>query len=259
MTNFNQDAFNQFVLDNDVVGIKEKPFTLKSKRTSHWYVNWRKPSSDMKSLWEMTAFVKNFVKDQGLNPDCFYGVPEGATPLGIVTQLRWVNEERNITQGGYVLPMGRGKPKEHGDPANKYFVNAPEGEVAVLEDVTTTGGSLLNTIANLQELDGVKVIATIGLTNRMEVTPIEIKDKSETYEAFREIFERATNSPYTNQGTMSVQQAVEAAGVLYFALSTATELLPLVVAREKTDSTLVKAIETEFRTFGVEPLTLGRE
>lgn len=51
------------------------------------------------------------------------------------------------------MVVGRGNPKEHGDPKDKYFIGpAKENDrVIVIEDVTTTGGSLIDTIKHLQE------------------------------------------------------------------------------------------------------------
>ena len=47
--------------------------------------------------------------------------------------------------------MGRGKQKEHGDPKDKFFVGIPNGDTIILEDTTTTGSSLINTIIQLKE------------------------------------------------------------------------------------------------------------
>jgi hypothetical protein len=58
-------------------------------------------------------------QDEGLNPDCFYGVPEGATKLAIVTQSKWAQFAPNYGQGSHCLPMGRAQPKEHGDPKDR--------------------------------------------------------------------------------------------------------------------------------------------
>jgi len=38
---------------------------------------------------KLSDYVMAFVEDSGLQPDCFYGVPEGATKLGIITQYKW--------------------------------------------------------------------------------------------------------------------------------------------------------------------------
>ena len=61
--------------------------------------------------------------------------------------------------------MGRVRPKEHGSPSDRFFVGEPEGNIILIEDVTTTGQSMLETLDQLQALDK-KVIACLGLTNR---------------------------------------------------------------------------------------------
>ena len=63
--------------------------------------------------------------------------------------------------------MGRAKPKEHGDPSDRFFVGEPTGNICVLEDVTTTGGSLIKCIHKLQQQNKT-ITAAIGLTNRNE-------------------------------------------------------------------------------------------
>ena len=191
MSNFDQENFNKFVLDNNVIGFFERPIKLKSGRMSNWYVNWRNVA-DVFTLDQLTDYVIAFTEDLGIKPDCFYGVPEGATKLGILTQYKWAKKSPNYDQNSHTLPMGRGKPKDHGEPKDKYFVGEPKGKTTILEDVTTTGGSLLNTIDSLTEAE-IPIIAAFGLTNRME-----LRDDGQ-----------------------SVQEAVESKNVPYHALSSA--------------------------------------
>jgi orotate phosphoribosyltransferase len=227
MSNFNQEEFNRFVLEHNVIGFFKEPIRLKSGRTSNWYVNWRNIAEDVFLLDKLTDYVIAFTQNLGLEPDCFYGVPEGATKLGIITQHKWAKRSQNYAPGSHVLPMGRGKPKDHGAPKDKYFVGQPRGKTIVLEDVTTTGGSLLTTIDSLAEAE-VPIIAAFGLTNRME-----LRDDGQ-----------------------SVQAAVESKGVPYHALSNALQLLPEAYRRLNPGETIAKAIEDEFERYGVEKLKL---
>ncbi|MDP7141266.1 MAG: hypothetical protein QF362_01860 [Candidatus Woesearchaeota archaeon] len=224
---FNKEEFNSFVLDNSIVGFFEKPITLKSGRMSNWYVNWRDIAEDVFLMDQLTNYVIAFTKGLGLEPDCFYGVPEGATKLGTLTQDKWAKQSPYYSQGSHVLPMGRGKHKDHGAAKDKYFVGVPKGNVIVLEDVTTTGDSLLSTIDYLIEAK-VSIIAAFGLTNRME-----LRDDKQ-----------------------SVQQAVEAKGIPYHALSNALQLLPLAYKTHQPGEEIAKAIEQEFQQVGVEKLIL---
>jgi orotate phosphoribosyltransferase len=227
MSHFNQEEFNRFVLENNVVGFFEEPIKLKSGRMSNWYVNWRNIAKDVFLLDKLTDYVIAFTEDLGLEPDCFYGVPEGATKIGVLTQYKWAKKAPNYSPGSHVLPMGRGKPKNHGAPKDKYFVGQPKGKTIVLEDVTTTGGSLLTTIDSLAEAE-VPVIAAFALTDRME-----LRDDGQ-----------------------SVQVAVESKGIPYHVLSNALQLLPEAYRRLNPGENIAKAIEEEFEKYGVEKLKL---
>ncbi|MCX8147090.1 MAG: hypothetical protein N3D84_01335, partial [Candidatus Woesearchaeota archaeon] len=145
---FDQKRFDEMIIKNSVVGIKLEPFKLKSGRLSHWYANCR-ILSDSYSLIDQTAsFVVDFIKDKGIKCDYVYGVPAGATKLAVVInyKLGQHNPQQKIV-------IGREVPKDHGDPRDRYFIGpVKEGDkVAVLEDVTTTGGSLGTAIKSLIE------------------------------------------------------------------------------------------------------------
>ena len=191
------DSFHNFILDNKIIGFFKEPLKLKSGRLSYWYVNWRNISSDVYLLDQLTDYILLFIDYLGLKPLCFYGVPEGATKLGIITQYKWARRQKNYNSGIYPLSMGRAKQKEHGDPKDRFFVGIPKGKTIILEDVTTTGDSLINTIINLKKLD-VNIIATIGLTNRNE-----LRDDGK-----------------------SVKVIISEYNIPYYAMSNAIELLP---------------------------------
>lgn len=228
MEEFNQEEFNSFVIENNVVGFFDEPIKLKSGRMSNWYVNWRTVAEDAFLLDKLTDYVISYVKSIDLTPDCFYGVPEGATKLGILTQLKFAKASENFAKGSHILAMGRAKPKDHGAPKDKFFVGMPMGKVIILEDVTTTGMSLLLTIDSLKEA-GVNIMAAVGMTNRME-----LRDDGK-----------------------SVKEAVEEKGVKYYNLSDATQLLPAIVNKLSPKQEIVESIEKEFEEFGVEKIKLS--
>ena len=209
---FNQDSFNQFILQNNVIGFFETPITLKSGKNSHFYVNWRNVASDVYLIDQCANYLITYCEEHHLTPNCFYGVPEGATKLGIITQYKWAQKHQCST-GTHLLSMGRAKPKEHGDAKDKYFVGEPQGNIILLEDVTTTGDSMLNTLDQLCDMNK-NVIACIGLTNR--------QSKYESH---------------------TVTEKVAQRNIPYFALSQAKELL-----QEKlTSSTLTDATKKEIQ------------
>ncbi len=224
---FNQQEFNSYVLENDVIGLFEQPITLKSGRISNWYVNWRNVAGDVFLLDKLTDFVISFVKEKGIEVDTFYGVPEGATKLAVLTQFKWAKSLGNLSKGSHVLAMGRAVPKQHGAVKDKFFVGMPQGRTVVIEDVTTTGGSLLDTVDSLKQA-GVNVVAVLSLTNRMEKR---------------------------DDGT-SVKEAVEEKGVPFFSLSNSCKLLPQLFRKLGTDQEIIKIVKEYFEKYGVEKLSL---
>jgi uridine monophosphate synthetase len=224
---FNQKEFNSFIEENGVYGFFKDPITLKSGRKSHFYANWRSVVEDAYLTDKLADFVIEFTKANNINVDTFYGVPEGATKLGVITQYKLAKSSSNFAKGSHVLAMGRAQPKDHGAPKDKFFVGIPKGNVVVLEDVTTTGGSLITTLDGLKEA-GINVVGVFSLTNRME----------------------------KRDDGMSVKEAIEKKGVKFYSLSSALEMLPIMYKKLSPGNEIGEAIEKEFSEFGTEQIKL---
>ncbi len=239
MAHFNQTSFNNFVLDNNIIGFFAEPITLKSGRKSSFYVNWRVGAEDVFLIDQLSDYVIAFVKDMieagkiPQYPETFFGVPEGATKLGVLVQYKWAKAAANFGKGSHVLAMGRGKmPKDHGAKRDREFVGIPRGATVVLEDVTTTGMSLLETIDKLIEAD-VPVIAAMGLTDRME----RRDDGRSVPQAISE-------------------KIVNGISIPYLSLSQATTLLPEAALRAKPAAAILDSVRQEFADVGVAPLDI---
>lgn len=226
MREFNQEEYNRFLIDNNVIGFFEEPITLKSGRISHWYANCRNLLDRVGVMDELTDFVLTFAEEKGVSADYFYGVPEGATKLAVILNYKKGKIDNNENQA---LVIGRGKPKEHGDPKDKYFIGpAKEGDkVIVIEDVTTTGGSLIDTIKQLQEAN-IEVVAAIGLVNRME----------------------------KRDDGKSVEKVINELNVPYLAMGNSIELLQMARDVSKPSDSVLEEVEKYFDRYGIEPLKL---
>jgi len=224
MAGFDQTEYNSFLIEHEVVGFFEDPITLKSGRISNWYVNCRVLLDSLGVIDQLTDFVLAFADEKSLSADYFYGVPEGATKLAVI--LNYKKGKMNNDQD-QALIIGRGKPKEHGAPKDRYFIGpAKEGDRSiVIEDVTTTGGSLLNTVKHLQE-SKIQCVAAIGLVNRME----------------------------TRDDGKSVEYAVNGLGVPYFAMGSSLELLPLARSATNPPNSVWEEVEKYFDQYGLESL-----
>jgi len=221
---FNQEEFNKFMTENKVVGFFEKPIILVSGRQTHWYANCRDILNTFELINIVSSYIIEFMKDEDLEFDYVYGVPEGVTKLADV-----INFKLGMDNPKQKLVIGRAKPKEHGAPKDKYFVgNVEEGDkVVVIEDVTTTGGSLLKTILRLKEAN-VEIVAAIGIVNRME----------------------------KRDDGKSVEEAVNVKNVPYYALSNSILLLPLAKETQNPSEEVIKQIKIGFEKYGIKPIEM---
>lgn len=151
-------------LKEKIVGFNPDGFILKSGKQSFWYANCRSLAASHSLLDEVATITSEFIKGTVKEEfDCVLGIPEGGTILGLKVQEISV-KENYLKDKIYQL---RTKEKEHGDPKNKFWVNGniPK-KVVLLEDVTTTGGSVLEVAEKLQNSE-IEVIAIISLFDRL--------------------------------------------------------------------------------------------
>jgi len=224
---WNRNNFYDFIVENNVIGFFNKPIELKSGRSSYFYVNWRDISEDVSLIDKLSDYVINFVRNLKLKPDTFFGVAEGATKLGVITQYKWAKIQPDYNSNAYSLSMGRGKPKDHGATKDKFFLGIPKGKTIILEDVTTTGSSLIETIDEFKDLN-VNVIAAIGLTNRNE-----LRDDKKT-----------------------VEQAIQEREVNYYSMSDAIDILPKIFKIINPGKEIALQIEDYFDKYGIKKIKL---
>lgn len=168
MSKFNQELFNNLIIDNWIIWFFDDPIKYKSWRLWHHYINWRNITEDVYLLDSLTDMILSFSKENWINPDCYYWVPEWGTKTAIITQFKWAKMQNNYWKWSHVLPMWRAKPKEHWMPKDKFFVWMPKWKTVIIEDTVTTWVSLFNTIDNLQ-FTWIDIEAVILLTDRNEV------------------------------------------------------------------------------------------
>lgn len=160
------NRFEDFLIEHGVLAFHDQPVTFKSGIQSRWYINCRRLSQTLGLVEESAQHVVSFLKEQKLleNVDAVIGVPEGATELGNATSRLLIKEGLVSSDKLYFI---RVKPKEHGDPANRFWVNGNiPSRIVVLEDVTTTGDSAIEFVKKLREA-GTQVSAAVGLVNRL--------------------------------------------------------------------------------------------
>jgi orotate phosphoribosyltransferase len=213
----NRDAWLSWMIQHDIPGFFEQPVTLASGKQSHWYVNWRHAAKDVFALEQIVALLLESIEQMGLQPDVIFGVPEGASKLAVLAQYKWAKRSSNYGPGSHILAMGRGRQKEYGAISDRAFLGAPKGRVLIIEDVTTTGQSLLDAAVQLQELEDVVLLGALSLTNRHIPGP----------------------------GEPTIKEQFAAQGILFEAMVEAQDILPAAIKSYKPSTDIFTALRLE--------------
>jgi orotate phosphoribosyltransferase len=124
-------------------------FVLRSGAVSEYYIDIKKASTDPLILKKIAEAMANYTEDY----DILAGMELGAVPLVVALSL-----ETNIP---YVIV--RKEKKEHGTSKQIEGGEIKGKRVLIVEDVTTSGGSVIKTIQIIRENQGIvdKVLAVV--------------------------------------------------------------------------------------------------
>jgi len=139
-------------------------FTLSSGRTSDFYVDGKQTTLDAEGAYLCGRLIYQLLKDSDKEIQAVGGMTLGADPL--VTAASMVSYIEGSPIPAFIV---RKESKKHGTEAYiEGQSNMPEGcWVALLEDVVTTGGTLLKVIERV-ERQGYKVGSIITVVDRQE-------------------------------------------------------------------------------------------
>jgi len=141
--------------------VRTGTFTLASGKTSDFYVDVRQTALHARGSWLIGRLVL-----ARLHPDAVGvgGMTLGADPIAAAAATLSTTLDRPVH--GFII---RKEPKGHG--AGGYMVggsNLPPGsKVCMVEDTTTTGGSLLKAIQRAQDT-GLEVVQVLTIVDREE-------------------------------------------------------------------------------------------
>ncbi len=225
---FDQEEFNKFIIDSNVVGFFPEGKTLKSGRFSYWYANCRNLTDTVGSAENTSDFLINFIDDNIEYFDFIFGVPAGVTKLADIANYKIGMAGDNPD---HPLVIGRESAKiGHGDSKDAYFIGPVNkgDQIVVVEDVTTTGGSMLKTLDQLKGF-GADVVGVVALVNRME---------------------------FGEDGKRSVADLVAEKGSKYYAMSTADQLIPLAVAKYKPSEEFLKKFQDNYNESAISKINV---
>lgn len=180
--------------------IKFGDFTLSSGKKSSYYVDLRLTPSYPHIFRMMIKQLQQLISDKiGFdNFDTIASIPTGG--LVVASALAYDSLKPLI----YV----RNKPKEYGTSKNVEGHTSNGMKVLMIDDVATTGGSMLNGIKFLKE-EGVEITDAFVIINRMEGADSQLKSKGVKLHQLTTILEIATVLHKTNSISDDVFEKVK--------------------------------------------------
>jgi orotate phosphoribosyltransferase len=135
-------------------------FTLASGKESSYYVNSKQAIFNSEAVWLLAELFWEQTRD--LNIQSLGGLEVGAIPLAAAVAMRYHIEGRPL-EGFFVRKQAKG----HGSQQRIEGVLRAGDRVAVVEDVVTTGESVLQAIAEVEKAGG-EVVAVLCILDRLE-------------------------------------------------------------------------------------------
>jgi len=146
-------------------GGSDDAFTLASGRASRWFFDMKPLMMHPESARLVGQLMNRRLDD--LNPDFVGGLELGAVPLAALV----VATDNTSPRLGFMVrkePKGRGGRKTSNPPGIEGSSLSSGGKVVILEDVTTTGGSAIKAVKQIEEVTSCEVIGVISILDREE-------------------------------------------------------------------------------------------
>ena len=158
--------FSTFLFENKIIQFGE--FTLASGKKSSYYVDLRLVPSYPHEFRKMIKYLQNeIINDIGLDKfDSLVSVPTGGLVIASALAIETVKP----------LIYVRSKPKDYGTSKSVEGKIHDGLKVVMIDDVATTGGSVVNGIKSLKEAK-VDVKDAYVIVNRMEGADEALKEQ----------------------------------------------------------------------------------
>ncbi|HIF45429.1 MAG TPA: orotate phosphoribosyltransferase [Candidatus Poseidoniales archaeon] len=146
-------------------GGSDDAFTLASGRNSRWFFD-MKPVMMHPGAGRIVGELMNLRIDE-IGCDFVGGLELGAVPLAALVVA---TDYQSVRRGFMVRKSakGRGGRKTNNPPGVEGTSIAGGGDVVILEDVTTTGGSAIQAVKRIEQETPCKVVAVISILDREE-------------------------------------------------------------------------------------------
>lgn len=142
---------------------QEREVVLSSGRTSNFYIDCKQVSLDAEGATLIGELMHAAIDELAPRAVAVGGLTLGADPLATATSVASFRAGR--PRAAFIV---RKEPKGHGTNQWVESTQLPAGaEVVVVEDVVTTGASMLKAIERAR-LAGLRVVHALGLVDRLE-------------------------------------------------------------------------------------------
>jgi orotate phosphoribosyltransferase len=170
--------FSTFLHKNKIIRFGD--FTLASGKKSSYYVDLRLVPSYPHEFRKMVKYLQNeIIKDIGLDKfDSLVSVPTGGLVIASALAIETVKP----------LIYVRSKPKDYGTSKSVEGKIVEGMKVVMIDDVATTGGSVVNGIMSLKEAK-IKVEDAYVIVNRMEGADKALKDQGVTLHSITNVMQ----------------------------------------------------------------------
>ena len=170
--------FSTFLFENKIIQFGD--FTLASGKKSSYYVDLRLVPSHPHDFRRMVKHLQNEItNDVGLeNFDSLVSVPTGGLVIASALAIETVKP----------LIYVRSKPKDYGTSKSVEGKIQEGMKVVMVDDVATTGGSVLNGIKSLKEAN-IKIEDAYVIVNRMEGADEALKEQGVTLHSLLNVLE----------------------------------------------------------------------
>ncbi len=147
--------------------VKFGEFVLSSGKKSDYYVDIKKATTNPRILKTAALYIKELLKDEGKLDENLKiaGVELGSVPIATAVSI----------ETGKDLIIIRKKAKEYGTKNKIEGTLNKNDKVIVVEDVTTTGGSVAKAVEEIRKNGGI-VEKVFVIVDRMEGAKENLKD-----------------------------------------------------------------------------------
>ena len=158
--------FIDFMMESKV--LKFGDFTLKSGRKSPFFMNAGAYTGGSQLMWLGEYYARAVYDAYGLDFDILFGPAYKGIPLAVATVIaisRLYGKEVRYCSN-------RKEVKDHGDTGILLGSSLHDGDrVVMIEDVTTSGASMAETVPILRAQANVEIVGLMVSLNRQEVGP----------------------------------------------------------------------------------------